>query len=88
MIQHFGFYEKEKPVAGIYDVLKTHPGRQKKHECPTKTTFLKDFRTEKIISKATSKNLMKKNQKTKLNELCSLNLMFFQYKRNLIVLNV
>ena len=60
MIQHFGFYEKEEPVVGIYDVMKTHPGRYRKHESPTKTTFLKDFRTEKIISKATSKNLMKK----------------------------
>lgn len=89
MIQHFGFYEKEEPVVGIYDVLKTHPGRYRKHESPTKTTFLKDFRIEKIISKATSKNLMKKEkQKPKLNELCSLNLMFFQYKRKLIVLNV
>lgn len=62
MIQHFGFYEKEKPVAGIYDVLKTHPGRYMKHESPTKTTFLKDFRTEKIIRKAISKNLMKKKK--------------------------
>lgn len=29
-----------------------------KHDSPTKTTFLKEFRTEKIINKATSKNLM------------------------------